>query len=235
MILLTGGSGLLGSELQKSLCFYAPTREVLDFVKDDLSVNGAFRNQLFEGVDLIVHAGAFTDVCGAETQKELCYQTNVIGTRNLASLGIPMLYISTEYVFDGEKGNYEENDYPNPQNFYSLTKTLGEAEASKGNSVVVRCLFKPNPFEHPIACTDQWTSGDTIEIIGKEIVHAIRIFNKLPPIIHIGTGRKSTFELAQKTRDVKPCLRSDLSVRLPRDTSLNTRLWEKIKHDHRIC
>jgi len=232
MIFLTGGTGRLGWELQKYIPCDAPKRDMFDLTKHDPSVNSAWRNEMFEDVRLIVHCAAYTDVLGAEVNRQLCYDTNVIGTRNLVKLGIPMLYISTEYVFDGEKGNYDENDYPNPQNFYSLTKLLGEEEARKGNSVVVRCLFKPNPFEHPVACTDQWTSGDYVETIGKEIVRAIRIFNKLPPIVHIGTGRKSTFELAKKSRDVRPCLRASLAVRLPRDTSLNTSLWEKIKNEN---
>jgi len=177
-----------------------------------------------------VHSAAYTDVAMAETERELCYQTNVIGTRNLASLGVPMLYISTEYVFDGEKGNYHEGDYPNPRNFYALTKLLGEYESRRTRSVVVRCLFKPRPFEHACACVDQFTSGDYAEVIAKEIAVAIEKFNELPPTIHIGTGRKSTYDLAKQSREVIPITVESIGlVRLPRDTSLNTTLWESLK------
>jgi len=222
LILLTGGTGLLGQELQKHMEFYAPSRKQLDIYTEfdnpyNWSIGDPHPNFLWlkrenqslddsnpEKIKLIVHAAAYTDVVKAETEKELCYETNVIGTRNLASLAIPMLYISTEYVFDGEKGSYDENDYPNPVNFYSLTKLLGEYESRRTKSVVARLLFKPRPFEHPSACIDMHTSGDYTDRIAQELVIAIKKFDQLPPTIHIGTGRKSVFELARQTRDAAP-------------------------------
>lgn len=225
MILLTGGAGLLGQELQKHLVLSAPPRNEFDIID--------FREQdLLWGAELIVHCAAYTDVTSAETNKQLCYDTNVIGTRNLATLGIPILYISTEYVFDGTKGNYNETAMPNPQNFYAFTKLLGEYECRKEpRSVVIRCLFKPRPFEHSHACIDQFTSGDYVDVIAQEIAQAIKQFDNLPATIHIGTGRKSTYELARQTRDVEPCSVADIkAVRLPRDTSMDISLWERVKH-----
>ena len=220
MILLTGGTGLLGTELQKLIPCFAPSHQLFDILNPILP----------RKVNLIVHAAAFTDVCGAETNKEQCYQTNVIGTRKLAELGVPMLYISTEYVFDGEKGNYDESSYPNPRNFYALTKLLGEHESRRTRSVVIRCLFKPRPFEHAAACVDQFTSGDYVEVIAKEIVLAITKFDELSETVHIGTGRKSTYDLAKQSREVIPITVESIGlVRLPKDTSLNTKLWESLK------
>lgn len=237
LILLTGGSGLLGQELNKHIDCYAPRRDIYDLVKDNPSENSAWRNAFFEEIELIVHCAAFTDLNRAEKEKQLCYDTNVIGTRNLASLGIPMLYISTSYVFDGQKGNYDEQDYPSPQNFYSLTKLLGEYESRRTRSVVIRCLFKPYPFEHDRACTDQWTSGMYVSEMAKEIALAVTIFDKLPETVHIGATRKSTFEFARESRpDVKPISIGDIkSVRLPQDVSLNVSLWEKIKSENQLC
>ena len=226
-ILLVGGSGLLGKELQKLIECSSPSRKILDINKPIFNP-GSLLN-----FNLIVLAAAYTDVVKAETEKELCYQTNVIGTRNLASLGIPMLYISTEYVFDGEKGNYSEEDYPNPQNFYAFTKLLGEYEATRTRSVIIRCLFKANPFKHGFGCVDQFTSGDYVDCIAKELSTAIKIFDKLPPILHIGSGKKSTFDLGRETRDIKPIKLKDIkTVKLPRDTSLNCSKWEKIKNEN---
>ena len=233
MILLTGGSGRLGTELQKLMRFQSvPNRDQLNITQPIQIVPS--------GLKLIVHAAAFTDVVGAESHRELCYATNVLGTRNLASLGIPMLYISTEYVFDGEKGNYAETDYPNPQNFYSLTKLLGEYEARRTKSVVIRCLFKPRPFQHEFACIDQFTSGGYVDEIAKEIALAVKHFSELPPLVHIGFGKKSTYDLAIKTQDVKPCSIYDIKgVKLPADTSLNTGVWENLKkgfrHGNPVC
>ena len=220
MILLTGGSGVLGTELQKLIKCHAPHR-VFDITRH---IDFTDRPSLF------VHCAAFTDLVRAEKERDLCYQTNVIGTRNIASHGIPMLYISTEYVFDGEKGNYSEEDYPNPKNFYAFTKLLGEYESRRTRSVVLRCLFKARPFKHVSACVDQYTTGDYVDRIAPEIALAIREFDQLPPTIHIGFERKSTFELAEETRSVKRITVDDVKeVRLPRDTSLNTSKWKELK------
>lgn len=222
MILLTGGSGLLGQELQKLIQCYAPPKNILNIL-----------DPIVPKCELIVHAAAYTDVVKAEEEKELCYRTNVLGTRNLSSLRIPMLYISTEYVFDGEKGNYAEYDYPNPQNFYAFTKLLGEYESRRTRSVVIRCLFKPRPFEHASACIDQYTAGDYVDVIAREIAIAVKEFKRLPPTLHIGTGKKSTYDLARQTREVQQISVGDIrGVKLPRDTSLNTSLWEKLKHEN---
>lgn len=222
-ITLTGGSGILGTELQRIMDIYAPPRSVLDIL-----------DPVVPKCDLIVHAAAYTDVLGAETNKQLCYDTNVLGTRRLASLGIPMIYISTEYIFDGEKGNYVEHDYANPKNFYALTKLLGEYEARRApRSCVIRCLFKPRPFKHQNACVDQYTTGDYVDVIAKEIRVAILNFGRLPPTLHIGTERKSTYQLARRTRrDARMITRADVTgVRLPKDTSLNCTLWNDLKRE----
>lgn len=223
MILLTGGSGVLGKELQKVMQFQSiPSKEQLDITKIiDIVPNG---------LKLIVHCAAFTDLIRAEKEKELCYQTNVIGTRNLANLGIPMLYISTAYVFDGERGNYDEKEYENPQNFYSLTKLLGEYESRRTRSVVIRCIFKRRPFEHALACDDQFSSPLYADEIAPLIAWAVKEFDKLPPTLHIGGERKSTFEFARESkRDVKKCKLEDIkSVSLPKDISLNCSLWRSI-------
>jgi len=227
MILLTGGTGLLGTELQKHIKVIAPRSEVLDITKNVYQWFQEFGYRF----SLIVHAAAMTDLNRIEKDdKSLAYQVNVIGTRDLASLGIPMLYISTEYVFDGDKGNYKEEDFPNPRNFYALTKLLGEYESRKTKSVVLRCLFKPRPFQHLSACIDQFTTGDYVDITTKKIATAINNFNRLPPTIHIGTGKKSTYELAKQTRpNVNPISINDIStVTLPKDTSLNTSLWDTL-------
>jgi len=233
MILLTGSSGLLGQELQKHVECDAPSREEFDIMSpwSDWYRKWHWDNYMKQvEKPLIVHCAAFTDLVSAEKERELCYQTNIIGTRNLASLGIPMIYISTEYVFDGEKGNYVEEDYCNPVNFYGLTKLLGEYESRRTRSVVIRCLFKPRPFKHENACIDQFTSGSYVDQIAPEIALAIRNFDRLPATIHIGFERKSTFDLARNSREVRAISLEDIKgVKLPKDTSLNCEKWNKLK------
>lgn len=225
MILLTGGSGRLGTQLQKLRKYLAPTAERFDIT--NLKSIQNFKDK--EKIDLIVHCAAYTDVEGAQTDRGNCYKVNVEGTKNLNILHKPILYISTEYVFDGEKGNYTEKDFPNPQNYYALTKYLGERTVENGK--ILRLLFKPRPFPYPKAFTDQWTSGDYVDIIAKEVDKAITLFDVLPQIIHIGTGRKSIYQLAKQSRDVGKTSIRTIKTKLPKDTSLDTQLWEEIKHD----
>lgn len=220
---------MLGQELQKHIDCFAPPHDRFD-ITNEYSIRLSYPWALTPDT-LIVHCAAHTHLVCAEIEKPICYETNVIGTRNLANLGIPMIYISTEYVFDGTKGNYAEEDYPNPINFYALTKLLGEYESRRTKSVVIRTLFKPRPFKHEKACTDQFTSGAYVDEIAKEIALAVKNFNRLPPTIHIGSRKSSTYDLAKLSKsEVGACLIEDIkSVRLPRDTSLNCSKWNKLK------
>lgn len=223
MILLTGGSGLLGQEIQKHIECYAPSHEEFDITKPFF---------LSGDIDLIIHCAAYTDVTRAEEERKKCWETNVTGTDRLVSTGVPVVYISTEYIFEGGVGNYSEEDVPYPQNFYALTKTIGEAIVTSAREyLIIRTLFKPRPYKHAIAPIDQFTTGDYVDVITPIIIKVINIWNKnkTPCVINVGTNRKSTYDLAKQSRpEVKPCLLSDIkSVKLPRDTSLNLKKLEK--------
>ena len=230
MELLTGGSGLLGRELLKLCNFVAPSHSEFD-LQSSKSINKWVLK--FGLPDFIVHCAAYTDVAKAETSKNECYDINVRGTSRLSDLKVPIIYISTEYIFDGDKGNYSEEDVPNPRNFYALTKLLGEFETKRTKSLIIRTLLKPRPFEHPAACVDQFTSGDYVDVIAKEIIIAVNAFRNNHVfdygIINIGTGRKSTYDLASQSRSVIPITVESVGVRLPKDTSLNIDRWITFK------
>src|SRR5579864_1108752 len=84
------------------------------------------------GVDLVLHAAAWTDVDGAEADPQGAAAVNVGGTQNAAELGAPLVYYSTDYVFDGSKREpYTESDAPSPQSAYGRTKLHGEAAAGE--------------------------------------------------------------------------------------------------------
>jgi dTDP-4-dehydrorhamnose reductase len=83
-------------------------------------------------VDLVLHAAAWTDVDGAEGDPQGAAAVNVGGTAHAASLGAPLVAFSTDYVFDGSKGEpYVESDAPNPLSAYGRTKLHGEAAAGE--------------------------------------------------------------------------------------------------------
>lgn len=202
-ILLTGGSGLLGTELKKYLKVIAPTHTEMDITKPIHSKNN---------YDLIIHGAAYTNVVKAEKEdREACYAANVTGTINLlhAFKNIPFVYISSEYAKD-------------PVNYYAETKQLAEEEVIKRAShyLIVRTLFKPTPFPFPRAFSDQYTEGDYVDVITPLLVKTIESWDKKTnKLIYVGTGRKTIFELAKRTRpDVEPMsIKEITAVTLPAD------------------
>jgi len=88
-------------------------------------------------VDLVLHAAAWTDVDGAESDPQGAAAVNVGGTQHAAELGAALVYFSTDYVFDGRKRQpYVESDAPNPLSVYGRTKLHGEAAAGEGAWIV---------------------------------------------------------------------------------------------------
>jgi dTDP-4-dehydrorhamnose reductase len=91
---------------------------------------------------LVLHAAAWTDVDGAETDSEGAARVNVEGTQNVVALGAPVVYFSTDYVFGGRKsGPYVESDEPGPVSEYGRTKLAGEREVREGWIVRSSWLF----------------------------------------------------------------------------------------------
>lgn len=86
--------------------------------------------------EAVINAAAYTDVDGAEADQESAYRVNALGTWNLAlscqAYGIPLMYVSTDYVFDGTKGGaYDEYDTTSPQSVYGLSKRAGELHVER--------------------------------------------------------------------------------------------------------
>ena len=132
-MLITGARGQLGTALREVFP-EADARDVdtLDVVRPVLE----YRPQL------VLHAAAWTDVDRAEEHPEEAAAVNVTGTRNVAGLGAPLVYYSTDYVFDGSKGEpYVESDEPNPLSVYGRTKLEGEREVREGWVVRSSWLF----------------------------------------------------------------------------------------------
>lgn len=129
-VVLTGADGMLGSDIQKVFSDIDIIPYTLkDFDVTDLEKSGAYiRNAR---PDYVIHAAAFTDVDRSEQNHEEAYLINGIGTRNIVmaceEMKCPLIYISTDYVFDGLKGEaYMEWDKQNPVNKYGISKLLGE-------------------------------------------------------------------------------------------------------------
>jgi dTDP-4-dehydrorhamnose reductase len=184
-ILFTGGTGRLATEVKKHLEADYVGIEHWDFTYD---VPKCY-------YDLIIHAGAYTDVRKAETEKDKCFQTNAFGTFKMVETyrDTPFVYISTEYA-------------NKPMGVYALSKQLGEEIVkTHPQHLIIRTSFKPNPFPFPSAYIDQYTQGDYVDVIAKLLVEKIKKWDRKSEFCYVGTGRKTMFELAERTRpDVKP-------------------------------
>ena len=120
--------------------------------------------------ELVLHAAAWTDVDGAEADPQGAAAVNVGGTRQVAELGAPLVYYSTDYVFDGHKVEpYVESDAPNPISAYGRTKLFGEGAAGE-QAWIVRSsgLFGPTGKNFVKTMLDLARERDEIAVVGDQ-------------------------------------------------------------------
>ena len=229
-ILLTGGTGRLGTELRTLLSgVTAPTESEMDIV-DPQAVAAALDS---DRPKVLVHCAAYTDVAGAERDKQACWRVNVAGTRNVvaaaAERGVFLVHISTDYVFEGKTGMYKEQDPLGPVgNYYALSKLVAEELVRFApRHLVVRTSFRPRRWPYPTAFTDVFTSQDYVDVVAPMVAKVIRHCLEIPDsTLHVATERKSAFDLARRRRSgVRPSGKSEAKVHLPDDTSLDVSRW----------
>lgn len=145
-IFITGVNGQLGYDVKKEFLnrgyddIFCPSREELDITNEEEVAKGILEYR----PDVIIHCAAYTAVDKAEEEKDICYDINVNGTSYLvkyaSEVGAKFIYISTDYVFDGNKNDiYQVDDKTCPVNFYGETKWLGEQKTREYvNHIIVR-------------------------------------------------------------------------------------------------
>jgi dTDP-4-dehydrorhamnose reductase len=130
-VVITGAGGQLGRALVDEFT----VEDVTALAREDWDVSTPPPS--LPSPDLVLHAAAWTDVDGAESHAEEAEAVNVGGTTNARALGAPLVYFSTDYVFDGSKREpYVESDQPAPLSVYGRTKLAGEAAAGADAWVV---------------------------------------------------------------------------------------------------
>lgn len=268
-ILLTGATGLLGYHIlnllvkrgyQTIATYHEAPLEVyggdVNWVRADLENEHEVANSIVNTKpDAIIHAAAYTDVDGCEINKEKAFRANYLATKTIAYLAGKinafLVYISTDYVFDGERGMYRESDIPNPINYYGLTKLLGEIvvlNTLPESSLVVRTsgLYGYSPKgkknfgihalerlikgEPVYAFHDQYLSPTYVYYLAKELIKALD--KKTTGILHLAGERLSRYEFAlrlSKLLGVGETLVKPVSIReaklvakRPQDSSLDT-------------
>jgi dTDP-4-dehydrorhamnose reductase len=122
----------VGGQLGAALVEEFADEDVVALGREDWDVTQSAPDGL-GGVDVVLHAAAWTDVDGAEADPEGAIAANAGGTRNVVALGAPVVYFSTDYVFDGRKREpYLESDEPAPLSAYGRSKLAGEQEVREG-------------------------------------------------------------------------------------------------------
>jgi len=265
-LLITGASGLFGSKIaekaNKGDCtvYSGYNRDPVTAgvsVQFDVSDKNRVK-EVFNKVapDVVVHAAALTDVDKCELNKDLAWKINVEGARNIAeavkSNGAFLVYVSTDYIFNGKTGLYKEADRADPINYYGFTKL--KAEELVKDLVDEYCIarvsvmFGSTPAAGKInfalwlhnklkrneqvkIVIDQWNSPTLNTNLADMTLEIIE--RKLKGVFHLsGATRISRYDFAQaiaqtfnlKANLITPCSTTDFSwtAKRPRDSSLAT-------------
>jgi len=261
-LLVTGASGLLGSkivELAREDYEIIPLHNTKPLHPNSLRLDITDQNQVFSlfsklEPDIVIHTASETNVDKCETQKEHAWKINVEGTRNIAEVckaGAKLIYISTDYVFDGRKGNYTEDDTPNPINYYAVTKLEGEKRVVQNckNFAILRTsvLYGWHPFKQNFATwvitqleqnkeitvvEDHYNTPTLADNLAEMAIEAIQ--KDLQGVYHAcGSERIGRYEFARQIARafdlnqnlIRPTRMEQLTAwiaKRPRDSSLNT-------------
>jgi len=239
-VLVTGSNGLLGQKItekvlaEKRVNLIATNRGLNKFPTTEgyvyAEMDTTKPKQVEEVVlkyrpDAIIHTAAMTNVDTCHENNEACLELNVKATKNLASLcdklGIHFIYVSTDFVFDGLKGPYKEDDEPKPVSFYGESKLAGErlTQEMKGSWSIIRTILvygilkdmsrsnivlwakgaleKGNPIN---VVNDQWRMPTLAEDLAEACLLAVE--QKAQGIYHIsGKDMMSVVELVRRVAD----------------------------------
>jgi dTDP-4-dehydrorhamnose reductase len=213
MIIILGGTGLLGKELSKN--------------KNTLAVGSEYDLYDFRTLEqfldkkkpkIIINCAAIK----SEKVDEFpinAINLNIIGNANISKYcilnKIRLVFISTDYVYPGDVGNYIETDNLNPQNNYAWTKLAGESSTKLvPKHLIVRTSFGNNIFPYEYAYDNLYTSKDYVDVIAP-MIYKVSV-SDLIGTVNVGTNRKTILEYANKRNNVE-----SKSLPVSRDFSLN--------------
>ncbi len=249
-LLVTGASGLLGSKLcelaiRQGIHVYSaynrhrPSKGIP--VEFDLSEKTKV-GHVVERIkpEAVVHAAALTNVDKCEAEKHLSWKINVEGTEVVAKACKKnhafLLYVSTDYVFDGEKGMYSEKDVTNPINYYGYTKQKGEEAVE--NSVSEFCIARTSVIYGTAPATgrtnfalwllDKLGREEPVKIVNDQSNSPTLNINLASMILEILESRLTgTFHLAGATR----LTRYQYATALARQFEMDVGLIEPVSSD----
>jgi dTDP-4-dehydrorhamnose reductase len=191
--ILFGAYGMLGHALQEvfphAQCIGHHTVDITD-------ENAIMKLMKRERPAIVINAAAYTDVDGCEDNREYAFSVNGIGPGNIAKACIEidalLVHFSTDYIFDGTKTEYREDDRPNPINAYGESKLLGEVSIAKN-------------LENYRIIRTSWMYGSH----GKNFVDTILTLSQQIPVVRVVNDQvgKPTYnvDLANKVPEIISC------------------------------
>lgn len=262
-ILIIGASGLLGSKIYekfskdyKIIGTYSKNKEKnlyhYDITKKDLTIFKEIKPEI------VMHTAGLTKLDSCETNKEEAYKVNVEGTENIIQgcklNKSKLIYFSTDFVFDGKKGNYKEEDVTNPLSYYAKTKLEAEEMvknsgldyiiarvavlygAKQNNKIVSWCIDQLKSEEYVTLIADHMRTPTLVDDIAEAL--NILIMKNKTGIYHIaGSEKLSAFSMGVRIAEIfnfdKKYLKPITSHRFkqkaprPRDSSLNIEKLQK--------
>jgi dTDP-4-dehydrorhamnose reductase len=225
-ILIIGANGLLGSKLKyyfpNCLC---PTSEELN-IKCDIRNSNFYKKNDCKNIKQVIHCAAIKNLEFCEFNKIEATKVNILGTINVAffcnEINAKLIYISTDYVFKGTRGNYKTNDEVGPINFYGETKLAGEIiSKSIKNHLIIRLSFCEDVFPYEKAYSNQITTKITVSEAALRIHKLIK--ENSYGVQHLPGVRQSVYNFAKKSKkDVKKIYLENKSLPLrPKNSSLS--------------
>jgi dTDP-4-dehydrorhamnose reductase len=225
-VLATGLSGLVGSRIEELLASSFTFTDLSLATGVDITDSDAVEKHISQtSANTILHLAAKADVDGCEDDKIFgeegqAWLVNVVGTENIVAAakktGKRVIYISTDFVFDGTKEFYEEEDLPNPVNWYGVTKYEGEKLilSSNINYTIVRIAypyrsFFPGKKDFARKILEKLEKGEKLQAVTDhiftptfidDIAAALKIVlgKNLPGIYHaVGSGSLTTYEAVE--------------------------------------
>lgn len=170
-VLITGGNGQVGRALLASapsdFDAISAAREELDIIEDD-----AVEKIAKIAPDLIINAAAFTAVDRAEDERGTAETVNADAVLRLTETGIPLVQISTDYVFDGRLGRpARPDDHARPMNAYGATKLAGEKAALDVDALVVRTawVYAAEGRNFVTAMLSRMRDGQDLRIVADQV------------------------------------------------------------------
>lgn len=253
-LLITGASGLLGHKITQLAL--EKGHEVYSMYKDHpvnlgtpIKLDLTNQNEISKVIaqlkpEGIIHTAAYTNVDGCEIKKDLAWKINATATKHIAitsaNIDAHITYVSTDYVFDGEKGLYSEEDQPNPISYYGYTKLKGEESIKKHSqkwsiaraSVIYgwRQAYKLNFATWLIKNVNQ---GKEVKILTDQYVSPTLNTNLAEMLLEIaerkitgtlhtaGATRVSRYEFALKLAEI-----FDLNVNWIKSARMNDMQWK---------